>query len=157
MREASRKTARYCISSVTIILSCFLQLHCRTVPYDLLKAHSDLQFSRFEANPLLKSITIFLRIEPGIVSGSHQKRSFKTDCPPCFAPIILMGFSFFLRCCKIASKKQGRFLECHGAAISGSNNVICSANSPAILKKKARKMGCFPHGYTLKKQGRVIS
>ncbi len=37
-----------------------------------------------------------------------------------------------------------------------ANNAIFSANSPAILKKKARKMGCFPHGYTPQKQGKVI-
>jgi len=36
-----KKTIRYCISPAP----------CRTVSSDLLKTHSDLQFSRFEANP----------------------------------------------------------------------------------------------------------
>jgi hypothetical protein len=38
-----------------------------------------------------------------------------------------------------------------------ANNVICSANSPAILKKAARKIGYFPHGYTPQKQRNIIT
>jgi len=36
---------------------------------------------------------------------------------------------------KIATKKQGHFLEGREAAICGSSNVICPGNSPVILKK----------------------
>ena len=35
------------------LLLMVLRLFCRTVSSDLLKANSDLQFSRFEANPIL--------------------------------------------------------------------------------------------------------
>ena len=35
-------------------------------------------------------------------------------------------------------------MVCWEAAISRSNNIISSPNSPSILKKTARKIGCFP-------------
>jgi len=48
-----------------------------------------------------------------------------------------------LRCCKIASKKQGRFLECLGAALSGSNNIFLK-NPPHL--EKDRKWVVFHMG-----------
>ncbi len=37
-----------------------------------------------------------------------------------------------------------------------ANNIFLK-NSPVILKKTARKIGCFPHGYTPQKQGNIIT
>ncbi len=55
-------------------------------------------------------------------ASDHIKRIlFKTDYPPCFVPAVLAGLYWFVERWKnIFPKKQGCFLECLGAAISGS-------------------------------------
>ena len=86
----------------------------------------------------------FIRFVKGILTGSHQKIPSETDYPPCFEPAVLAGLSCFVERWKNSDQKNTDvFWNVWEPQYQEANNVICSANSPAILEKIARKRSCF--------------
>ena len=79
------------------------------------------------------------------MAADHIKKVlFKTDYPPCFVPALLAGNAFCFKMLQNSFKKTRMFFWSVGEPqYQEANNVIFSANSPAILKTKARKIDCF--------------
>ena len=62
-------------------------------------------------------------------------------CPPCFEPAVLAGLSWFVeRWENSFQKNTDVFWKVWEPQYQEANNVIISANSPAILKKKCMEI-----------------